>query len=146
MKFKRLMMVTILLLAVLTIGAASAADDAISDDLAVSDEGDVIDVSQDDELGDMNADEVNIEVDDIDRTEDDYGNYNFTEITVSEKSGDYVICTGEGDNTVEVYRQDLSSSDKYYVGVNEYHFGVSLKYGVKNVSKLLFKTKYANSP
>ena len=113
MKFKRLMMVTILLLAVLTIGAASAADDAISDDLAVSDEGDVIDVSQDDELGDMNADEVNIEVDDIDRTEDDYGNYNFTEITVSEKSGNYVICTGEGDNTVEVYRQDLSSSDKY---------------------------------
>ena len=127
MKFKRLMMVTILLLAVLTIGAASAADDAISDDLAVSDEGDVIDVSQDDELGDMNADEVNIEVDDIDRTEDDYGNYNFTEITVSEKSGNYVICTGEGDNTVEVYRQDLSSSDKYYVGeFNEYHFGVSL--------------------
>ena len=141
------MLVAFVLLAILTIGAASAADDAISDDLAVSDEGDVIDVSQDDELGDINADEVNIEVDNIDRTEDDYGNYNFTEITVSEKSGNYVICTGEGDNTVEVYRQDLSSSDKYYVGeFNEYHFGVSLKYGVKNVSKLLFKTKYANSP
>ena len=42
MKFKRLMMVTILLLAVLTIGAASAADDAISDDLAVSDESDAV--------------------------------------------------------------------------------------------------------
>ncbi|WP_458405821.1 hypothetical protein, partial [Methanobrevibacter sp.] len=49
MKLKKLMLVTIILLAILTIGAASAADDVASDDLAVE-EGDVIDVSQDDDV------------------------------------------------------------------------------------------------
>ena len=42
MKFKRLMLVTLVLLAILTIGAASASDDAASDDLAVSDEDSVV--------------------------------------------------------------------------------------------------------
>lgn len=42
------MLVTLLLLAVLTLGAVSATDDIASDDLAVSDEGDAVDVSQED--------------------------------------------------------------------------------------------------
>ena len=39
MKMKNIMLITFLLLAVLTIGAASAADDAVSDDVAASEEG-----------------------------------------------------------------------------------------------------------
>lgn len=127
MKFKKIMLITFILLAILTIGAASAADDVASDDIAVVDDGDVLDVSQDDKLEDMSEDDVDIEVNDIDRTEEDYENYNFTEISVTEKSGNYVICTGEGGDTVEVYRQDLSQSDDYYEDDDgAYHFGVSL--------------------
>ena len=39
MKFKKIMLVTFLLLAILTIGAVSASDDVASDDLAVSEDG-----------------------------------------------------------------------------------------------------------
>ncbi|WP_405265174.1 hypothetical protein, partial [Methanobrevibacter sp.] len=49
MKFKKIMLVAFVLLAILTIGAASAADDVASDDLAVEDIDEVsVDTSQDD--------------------------------------------------------------------------------------------------
>ena len=44
MKLKKIMLVTFVLLAILTIGAASAADDTISEDLAVSDDVDEVSV------------------------------------------------------------------------------------------------------
>lgn len=46
------MLITFLLLAILTIGAASAADDVASDDIAVSDEGDAVVADPEDEGGD----------------------------------------------------------------------------------------------
>ena len=52
MKFKKIMIITFILLAILTIGAASAADDVASDDIAVSDEGDAVVADPEDGGGD----------------------------------------------------------------------------------------------
>ncbi|MBQ9160577.1 MAG: hypothetical protein IJ122_04550, partial [Methanobrevibacter sp.] len=103
MKFKKIMIVGLILLAILTIGAVSASD--TSDELAVSDESDIVGISLDDQLGDMGEGDVNIEVNDINTDEP---SSNFTTISLTEKAGNYVICTGEGDDTVELYREDLS--------------------------------------
>ncbi|WP_458405953.1 hypothetical protein, partial [Methanobrevibacter sp.] len=126
MKMKKLMLVALVLLAILTIGAASAADDVASDDLAVE-EGDVIDVSQDDEVvGEMDTDDVDIEVDEVVSQQDTSAN--FTNVEVTEKDGNFVICTGEGEDTVELYRENLYESDRYIYDeeYEVYNFGVSL--------------------
>ena len=58
MRFKNIMLITLMLLAILTVGAVSASDDVISDDLTVSDEtGD--EISQVDEIEEIaTADDV----------------------------------------------------------------------------------------
>ena len=123
MKFKHLIIVA-LLLAIITMGAASASEDIASDDdLAVSDEGDAVDVSQDEELGEMDEDDVFIDVEDIEETDT---SSNFTTIEVSERDGNFVICTGEGENTYELYRENLAESDRYTQDEGAYYFGVSL--------------------
>lgn len=48
MKMKNIMIITFLLLAVLTIGAASAADDVASDNMTVSDDADIVAAEDDD--------------------------------------------------------------------------------------------------
>lgn len=91
---KNIMLITFLLLAVLTIGAASAADDVASDDIAIVDEGDAIvadpvdegngDNPNDPEIdpADEEEEDVFIEVHDVNR--DNYDDA-FTELTVAEK-------------------------------------------------------------
>ena len=85
MKFKKIMLVTFLLLAVLTIGAVSASDDVASDNLTVSDDGDSIDSPVDDANllsddgeegeGDEELEDVNFWVNDEDEfSESEYGN------------------------------------------------------------------------
>ena len=125
MKIKHLMIVC-LILAIVTIGAVSAADDAVSDDLAASDEGDAVDVSQDDDLGEMDEEDVDIYVDE-DVSKADTGE-NFTDVSVTDKEGNFVISTGEGENAVELYREDLSTSGRgiYDEEDESYHYGVSL--------------------
>ena len=115
------MIVGLILLAILTIGAVSASD--TSDELAVSDESDIVGISLDDQLGDMGEGDVNIEVNDINTDE---SSSNFTTISLTEKAGNYVICTGEGDDTVELYREDLSVSERDYQVGEKFCFGVSL--------------------
>ena len=124
MKFKRFMLVMLVLLAILTIGAASAADDAVSD--AASEEGDVIDVSQDDELiGEMDETNVSIEVDES--VSKEAKSKNFTNVEVSEKGGNFVISTGEGEGYLELYRENLTESDRCtYDEDMVYRLGVSL--------------------
>lgn len=127
MKFKRLMLVTLVLLAILTIGAASAADDAVSDDVAASEEGDVIDVSQDDELiGEMDEPAVSIDVDESVSKADTSNN--FTNVEVSKNDGNFVISTGEGEGYLELYRENLTENDRCtYDEIYEvYRLGVSL--------------------
>lgn len=59
MKYKKLMLVTLVLLAILTIGAVSASDDVSSDNLTVSDDVDEVsvDASVDDEIISDSGDE-----------------------------------------------------------------------------------------
>lgn len=125
MKMKHLIIVS-LILAILTIGAVSASDDVASDDvLAVSDEGDALDVPETDELGELNGeDDVYIDVDDIDPDEPEE---NFTSVAVAEKAGDFVICVGEGEDTIELLREDLADTDRpYEMDEDEfYNFGFS---------------------
>ena len=73
MKFKKIMLITFLLLAVLTIGAASAAADVASDDLAVDDDGDSIDspVNDADLLSDDGDGDDDGDDDDADLLSDD---------------------------------------------------------------------------
>ncbi len=52
MKFKKIMLITFILLAILTIGAASAADDVASDDIAVVEGGDAVVADPEDGGGD----------------------------------------------------------------------------------------------
>ena len=136
MKFKRIMLITLVLLAVLTIGAVSAADAVASDDLAVSDEGDSIEAPVDDvdmacepddndNLGEMDENDIDIEVQSS-VSKEETGD-NFTTISVSEREGNFVICTGEGEGTVELYRENLAESERYTQDENEdFCFGVSL--------------------
>ena len=123
MKLKKIMIVAFILLAILTIGAASASQNITSDDLAVSDDENQLDATLDNELKDMDENDVNIEVNDIDTTD---SSANFTTITVKEKSGSFVISTVDEVNPTELYRDDLSSSDKCYEDEGNYCFGVSL--------------------
>lgn len=76
----------------------------------------------------MDADDVDISVGDIDRTEDGYEDKPFTTVSVSQKEGNFVICTGEGESTVEVYRENLADSDRcsYDADEDSYVLGVSL--------------------
>lgn len=70
MKIKRIMLITFLLLAVLAIGAVSAADDVASDNMTVSDDTDVI-AADDDEYGiEIDEDEICIDEDDEEYDED----------------------------------------------------------------------------
>ena len=123
MKFKKIMLISFILLAVLTIGAVSASDDNnVNEALTASDVQETIDVSLDDAIGDMGPEDVEINVENIDRNDPEA---NFTVISVTEKEGNFVICTGEGDDTIELYREDLSTSDRDYDDAGMYCFGVS---------------------
>jgi len=126
MKYKKIMLIALLLLAVLTIGAVSASDDAALDNVTASDEGDAVAVPQDDELGEMDENDVDIYVDEDVSKEDT--SYNFTEVGVTEKDGNFVIRTGEGENTVELYRENLSTSGRGVFDTDDgcYYYGVSL--------------------
>ena len=80
MKFKKIMLITLLLLAVLTIGAVSASDDVASDNVTASDDVDVIAEDVDPE-GDVPKDDVN---------DDGYGAwYNESEIITDEDDEGY---------------------------------------------------------
>ena len=87
MKIKRIMLITFLLLAVLAIGAVSAADDVASDNMTVSDDVDVI-TDADDEYGiEINEDEIYI---------DDEEEYDIAWITLPEiTKGSFQILNGE---------------------------------------------------
>ncbi|WP_298521604.1 Ig-like domain repeat protein [uncultured Methanobrevibacter sp.] len=124
MRLKRIMLITFVLLAILTIGTVSASDDIdLNETLTASDVQETIDVSCDDDvLGEMNPEDVNIEVRNIDG--EDSG-ATFVDVFLTEKDGNFVICKGEGEETQEIYREDISSCDK--VDKDEvYHLGVSL--------------------
>ncbi|WP_405292945.1 hypothetical protein [Methanobrevibacter sp.] len=124
MKFKKILLVSIILLAVLTIGAVGASDNITSDELSACDDGDILDISHNDELSDMNKDDVSIAVEDIDTANP---SANFTTISVTERVGNFVICCDDGENSKEVYRDYLSSSDKYYEKEGKFCFGVSFE-------------------
>uniref|UniRef100_UPI00386B0774 hypothetical protein n=1 Tax=Methanobrevibacter sp. TaxID=66852 RepID=UPI00386B0774 len=70
MRFKKGMLITLILLAILTMGAVSASDNITSDDLAAMDEGDVADASLDDELSEICEENVAVEMDDGDDLKD----------------------------------------------------------------------------
>ena len=131
MKFKKIMLVTFVLLAILTIGAASAADDAASDDLAVEDIDEVsVDASQDDLAEDSgevlaSSDEetvVNEDGYDITIYNGTYDQENDEEthvvdITVPDDSEYQVIVTADGiddEDIVEEYIEDLESENGIY--------------------------------
>lgn len=72
MKMKNIMIITFLLLAVLTIGAASAADDVASDNMTVSDDADIVAAEDDDPYEDS---EITVNEDPIcidESNEDEY--------------------------------------------------------------------------
>ena len=120
------MLIALLLLAVLTIGAVSASDDVALDNVTASDEGDAVAVPQDDELGEMDESDVDIYVEE-DVSKEDTSN-NFTYVGVTEEDGNFVIRTGEGENTVELYRENLSTSGRGVFDTDDgcYYYGVSL--------------------
>ena len=132
MKFKKIMLVAFVLLAILTIGAASAADDVASDDLAVGDDGDLIESPVDDadslsEDGDEELEDVNFWVND----EDEFGEDDFddafcgaiikkgAEGNISVSSEDKVFfnkaLSDFGDN-VEEYDEDFN---EYFISIND---------------------------
>ena len=109
MKFKKIMLVTFLLLAVLTIGAVSAADDVASDDLAVSDDGDSIESPADDAdvlsdgeqdaLGDeehyIGVNEDDIIIDENDPDYDENATVAWIILPNDTTKGRFVICDGD---------------------------------------------------
>uniref|UniRef100_UPI00386A38F8 hypothetical protein n=1 Tax=Methanobrevibacter sp. TaxID=66852 RepID=UPI00386A38F8 len=131
MKFKKIMLVTIVLLAILTIGAASAADDAASDDMAVEDIDEVsVDASQDD-LAEDSGEVLASSDEETVVNEDGYditiynGTYNqendeethVVDITVPDDSEYQVIVTADGiddEDIVEEYIEDLESENGIY--------------------------------
>ncbi|WP_405294398.1 hypothetical protein, partial [Methanobrevibacter sp.] len=119
MKFKKIMLVTFLLLAVLTIGAVSASDDAASDDLAVFDDGDSIDSLVDDV--DLLSDPEDYDGGD----DDDYDEYEVSvaeEFDVNDENATVVSLTcpdeAEGQFVVDVY---IEGSEYYNPFHTVYH-------------------------
>ena len=114
------MLVTFLLLAVLTIGAVSAADDVASDDLAVSDDGDSIESPADDAdvlsdgeqdaLGDeehyIGVNEDDIIIDENDPDYDENAAVAWIILPNDTTEGRFVICDGDE----EIFGVDVNKS------------------------------------
>ena len=111
MKIKRIMLLTFLLLAVLTIGAVNAEDNnATSDDLQVADEEDDII-----ELVGYDEDEHTIYVNDDDEgidLEDDEGEVAYIDLPTGTKKGSFRVYNGE----VEVANLDINLNDDDHWG------------------------------
>ena len=125
MKMKNIMLITFLLLAVLTIGAASAADDVVSDDIAVVDEGDAIIADPVDDGDGDDPDDPEIDPDDEGEEDDITGvvvhdvsrdKYDeiFAELTVAEKEGVFTITTidNSSEEEIELLYEDLSTTNR----------------------------------
>ena len=98
MKFKKIMLITLLLLAVLTIGAVSASDDAALDNVTASDDVDVI--ADDDGYGaEYSDEEIITDVDDPEYDSDAF----VASMTVPNDtaSGAFVISVESDDDTAE---------------------------------------------
>ncbi len=110
MKIKRIMLITFLLLAVLAIGAVSAADDVASDNMTVSDDTDVI-AADDDEYGiEIDEDEICIDEDDEEYDED----YEVAWITLPKNTkGSFQIINGE--NTIVNMSVNLNDDEHWEV-------------------------------
>lgn len=95
MKFKKAMLITFILLAILTMGAAGASENIASDDLAVIDYGDVEDASLDDELGEAYEENVAICVDDGDELGDVNPDYRYIQDEIDKaEDGDTINLVG----------------------------------------------------
>ena len=128
MKIKRIMLITFLLLAVLAIGAVSAADDVASDNMTVSDDADVIAADDEDDIDygiEINKDKIYIDEDD-----DEYYEYEtIAEITLPEVTkGSFQILNGEDvvtqldvDDTV-IARLDDEDGDEHWEYDEDYGF------------------------
>ena len=104
MKIKNIMLLTLLLLTVLTIGAVNAADDIASDNMTVSDDADIIayDNDEDDEYEyyfDPNEDEISLDPDD---------NNTLTDIYLPSEAKGYVEVSTDRENIV---RLDVDITD-----------------------------------
>ena len=111
MKIKRIMLITFLLLAVLAIGAVSAADDVASDNMTVSDDADVI-AADDDEYGiEIDEDEICIDEDDEEEYDEDY---EVAWITLPKNTkGNFQIINGE--NTIVNMSVNLNDDEHWEV-------------------------------
>ena len=122
MKINIMVPVAFVLLAVLTIGAVAASDD-FSDAPAADNVCETLGVSLDEDvLNEMGPEDVSIEVRNIDR---DDTQSDFADVFLTEKDGSFAIYKDEGDETRQLYRQDISTSDKVD-GDETYHLGISL--------------------
>jgi hypothetical protein len=126
MESKKILIIVLILMAILTIGSVSASDNNINQTLTADEVQETTESSLDNgnSLGEMSKDDITIEVNDINHEEP---NANFTEVSVTEKDGNFVICKGEGDEIQELYREDLSTSDKLHEDEGIFHLGVSFK-------------------
>jgi len=124
---KNIMLITFLLLAVLTIGAASAADDVASDDLADSGDIEVIadvgDPNEDggdgddgdgtdegDDTGDEDYGYYSIKVNDVSLEDESEFDKNFTEVTVDDKDQTFAIYAyNDEEDDLLLFKEDLNN-------------------------------------
>ena len=124
MKIKRIMLITFLLLAVLAIGAVSAADDVASDNMTVSDDADVIAADDDDEYGDDYGIEINDEKIDIDDETEYVADITLPKITKGSfqiLNGEEVVTRLDVDDAV-IARLDDDDGDEHWEYDEDYGF------------------------
>ena len=140
MKIKNIMLLTLLLLTVLTIGAVNAADDIASDNMTVSDDADIIayDYDEDDEYEyyfDPNEDEISLDPDD---------NNTLTDIYLPSEAKGYVEVSTDRENIV---RLDVDITDDNHWEEDEDGLSGTISIGdifdnlskIKNGDNLTFK-------
>lgn len=153
MKFKKVMLVTFLLLAILTIGAVSASDDAVADDLTASDitEDSIEETPVDEVIAETPEDTTGIAADDFNvwvtnktlDLDNDTGEVAITFDSPQGADGEFNIWVGGSyKKTIDLSNETLGQS--FNVTLNELHistsgdFPVQIKYFPNNGDNLIF--------